>query len=117
MLQTEFDFTLPCGFVDERGTLHRQGVMRRATALDEIEPLGDPRVRTNEAYLPVLLLGRVLTKLGTINRPGVAVVEQLFASDFIYLQQLYSRVNSSGGNVVETACPSCGTHFMLDLDS
>lgn len=117
MLQTEFEFTLPCGFVDEQGNLYRQGVMRRATALDEIEPLGDPRVKANESYLPILLLGRVVTKLGPFNRPGMAVIEQLFASDFIYLQQLYSRVNSSGGNMIETACPSCGTHFMLDLDS
>ena len=69
MLQTEFEFTLPCGYVDEQGNLHRQGAMRRATALDEVEPLRDPRVRANEAYLSILLLSRVITRLGTV-RPG-----------------------------------------------
>lgn len=115
MLQIEFEFTLPCGYVDAQGNLHRQGVMRRATALDEVEPLGDPRVRTNEAYLTILLLGRVVSRLGTLTSPGVHVIERLFATDFVFLQQLYTRVNSDEGGLVETACPTCGTHFVLDM--
>jgi len=115
MLQIEFEFTLPCGYVDEQGNLHRQGTMRRATALDEVEPLRDPRVRTNEAYLTILLLSRVITRLGTIKPISPAIVERLFATDFVYLQDLYTRVNEDGGGLVETQCPTCGTRFMLDV--
>lgn len=115
MLQTEFRFTLPQGYVDEQGNVHREGTMRRATALDEIEPLRDPRVRANEAYLAIMLLSRVITRLGTLRPVPVTVVERLFASDFIYLQDLYSRMNESSGGVIETECPTCGTRFMLDI--
>jgi hypothetical protein len=115
MLQTEFTFTLPCGYVDEQGNLHRQGTMRRATALDEVEPLGDPRARANEAYVPILMLGRVITRLGTLAQLGPAVVERLFATDFIFLQDLYARVNSSDGGLVQTRCPACGARFVLDV--
>ncbi len=115
MLQTEFEFTLPCGYVDEQGNLHRQGTMRRATALDEVEPLRDARVRTNEAYLTILLLSRVVSRLGDISPVTSAVVERLFSTDFTYLQDLYLRVNGAGSDLVETQCPSCGTRFALDL--
>jgi hypothetical protein len=115
MLQTEFEFTLPCGYVDERGNLHRRGVMRRAMALDEVEPLRDPRVRTNEAYLSILLLSRVITRLGDLTTVPPAIIERLFATDFIYLQDLYTQVNESDQNVAETQCPECGARFMLHL--
>lgn len=114
MLQTEFEFTLPCGYVDERGNLHRQGVMRRAVALDEVEPLADPRVRANAAYLSVLLLSRVVVRLGSLSSLPPAVVEQLFAPDFVYLQDLYARINETEPSLIETRCPTCGTRFMLD---
>ena len=97
MLQTEFAFTLPCGYVDERGTLHTRGVMRRALALDEVEPLNDPRVRVNEAYLGILLLSRVISQLGTIRPVTPAMIEHLFAADFAYLQELYMQVNGQEG--------------------
>lgn len=115
MLQTEFPFTLPCGYVDAQGNLHRQGVMRRATALDEVESLNDHRVRANEAYLSILLLSRVLTHLGTLTEMNPATVERLFATDFVYLQDLYARVNDNAPSLVETQCPNCGTRFVLDL--
>ncbi len=115
MLQTEFDFSLPCGYVDEQGNLHRQGTMRRATALDEVEPLRDARVRANEAYLTILLLSRVVTRLGNLRPVAPAIIEQLFATDFTYLQDLYLRVNGAGPSLVETQCPTCGTRFNLDL--
>lgn len=114
MLQTEFEFTLPCGYVDEQGNLHRQGVMRRATAIDEVEPLNSPRVRSNEAYLSILLLSRVITRLGGLPEVGPAVVERLFATDFIYLQNLYAQINASEAELIETQCPTCGTRFVLD---
>jgi hypothetical protein len=115
MLQTEFEFTLPCGYIDVQGNLHRQGTMRRATARDEVELFGHPRARANEAYLAVLLLGRVVTRLGTIKDPGSDIIEALFSSDFSFLQELYERVNG-GDNLVETQCPVCGSHFVLDLN-
>jgi hypothetical protein len=114
-LQTEFDFALPCGYVDERGTLHRQGRMRLATAMDEVEPLRDARVQANQAYLSILLLSRVVTQLGDISPVGPEVVERLFSADFAYLQELYVRVNELGSSLVETQCPSCGTRFALDV--
>ena len=116
MLQTEFPFTLPCGYVDERGTLHRQGVMRVATALDEVEPAADTRVRANELYLVIVLLSRVVTRIGEISPITTAVVERLFAADFSYLQDLYMLVNRIDSGVIETECPKCRTRFMLDGD-
>lgn len=116
MLQTEIEFTLPCGYVDEQGNLHRQGVMRRAMALDEVEPLNDARVRANGAYLTILLLSRVIVRIGRISAVTPAVVERLFATDFVYLQDLYARLNDGEAQMVETQCPSCGTRFLLDLN-
>jgi len=115
MLQTEYEFTLPCGLVDEAGMLHRNGVMRLATALDEVEAMQDPRVRANSAYLSILLLGRVVRRIGTIAPAGPEVIERLFSADFVYLQDLFVRVNDAGTNLVETECPSCGTRFPIDL--
>jgi hypothetical protein len=106
MFQTEFEFTLPCGFLDQDGTLHREGVMRRATAADEILPLKDPRVQSNEAYVIVILLSRVLTRLGSLPAINPKVIEGLFATDLAFLQDLYNRVNqlTDDGSV----CVHCG---------
>ncbi len=106
MFQTEFEFTLPCGFLDEAGTLHREGVMRRATAADEILPLKDPRVQKNEAYLVVILLSRVVTRLGSLEAINPRVIEGLFATDLAYLQALYNRVNRL--EAPGESCPHCG---------
>jgi hypothetical protein len=93
--QTEIEFELPKGFLDESGELHRRGTMRLATAADEILPLRDPRVQQNEAYLAVIVLARVITRLGSVGDVSTGVIERLFASDLAYLQQLYERFNSS----------------------
>jgi hypothetical protein len=106
MLQTEFDFTLPCGYLDDEGTLHREGTMRRATAADEILPLKDPRVRGNEAYLIVILLARVVTRLGGVPVLNPKVIEGLFATDLAYLQELYNRINTLAPEAL--SCPHCG---------
>lgn len=95
-LQTEFEFTLPRGYVDREGNLHRTGVMRLATAKDEILPLQDPRVQRNEAYLIVILLSRVITRLGDVADVNPGVIENLFASDLAYLQELYNAINTDG---------------------
>ena len=106
MFQTEFEFTLPCGFLDQDGTLHRDGVMRRATAADEILPLKDPRVQSNEAYVVIILLSRVVSRLGTVAAINPKVIEGLFATDLAFLQDLYNRVNQLSDD--GAACPHCG---------
>jgi hypothetical protein len=92
-LQTQFPFTLPKGYVDEDGRLHRTGIMRLATGRDEIEPLRDVRVAENEAYLTVVMLARVVTELGTIRPVTTNVVEGLFAVDLAFLQEFYGIIN------------------------
>ena len=116
MLQTEFEFALPFGFVDDAGTLHREGVMRLATARDEVDVSGDPRVRANEAYAPVVMLSRVVIRLGSISGVTPAVIERLYAADFGYLQELFVRLNDAGEQLIETECPACGTRFPRDLN-
>ncbi|HOR01188.1 MAG TPA: phage tail assembly protein [Anaerolineae bacterium] len=111
MLQTEFQFTLPMGYVDEEGNVHREGMMRLATAIDEIAPMRDPRVRANEAYLTVILLARVITHLGALHQVNTGVIEHLFSADLAYLQDLYRRINSSGSRAVEVVCPECQHRF------
>ena len=92
--QTEIDFELPKGYADEQGTLHRHGVMRLATAADEILPLRDPRVQQNEAYLTIIVLARVIVRLGTLKDIHAGVIEGLYASDLAYLQRLYETFNA-----------------------
>ena len=114
-MQTEVSFTLPKGYVDQAGTVHREGTMRLATARDEIEPLRDPEVRQNEAYLTVLLLSRVVTRIGGVDGVTPQVIEGLYAADFDHLQRLYERLNTDGEAVGSITCPSCSHAFEVDL--
>src|SRR5689334_1563295 len=107
MLQTEYEFSLPLGYVDGDGNLHRDGVMRLATAADEILPLKDPRVQANQAYLVVILLSRVITRLGNLAQVNPKVIEGIYAADLAYLQEFYNRINRSGKATVESVCPKC----------
>jgi hypothetical protein len=118
-LQTEFNFTLPLGFVDESGNLHKTGTMRLATAADEIMPLRDPRVSANQAYLVIILLSRVITRLGNLPEGSVnpGLIERLFSADLAYLQDFYRRINENGHTRVAATCPSCSTRFELDLET
>jgi hypothetical protein len=106
-LQTEFPFTLPKGYVDEGGTLHREGIMRLATARDEIEPLRDHRVQENDAYITVILLSRVIQSLGSLGQVTPKTIEGLFVSDLAYLEDLYSAMNF-GDRPVPDAAPTNG---------
>lgn len=117
MFQTEFEFTLPCGYMDEDGTLHRDGIMRRATAADEILPLKDPRLQKNSAYLIVILLSRVITRLGGITPITPKTIENMFATDLAYLQNLYNRVNRLDGDQIEITCPQCQHTFSMEQES
>jgi hypothetical protein len=114
-LQTEFEFQLPRGYVDGSGNLHRHGVMRLATARDELVPLHDDRVRENPAYLTVVLLARVVTRIGTITDIHAGLVENLFASDLAFLQDLYKRVNQEGTTRAAVICLACQHEFSVDL--
>ncbi len=114
-LRTEFTFELPRGYVDPSGTLHRSGVMRLATARDELVPLRDDRVRENPAYLTVVLLARVVSRLGSIDDVHVGIIENLFASDLAFLQDLYRRVNTEGTTQAGVRCPECKHSFAVDL--
>ncbi len=115
MFQTEYEFRLPLGYVDGEGNLHRDGVMRLATAADEILPLKDPRVQGNEAYLIVILLSRVVTRLGSLGQINPKVIEGLYAGDLAYLQEFYNRINRSGTASIEAACPKCEHAFAVEM--
>lgn len=114
-LQTEFPFSLPRGYVDRRGRIHTRGVMRLATARDEIAPQADPRVRHNPAYLTVLLLARTVTRLDGVDDVDTDVIEDLYAADLAFLQDLYRRVNQRGDAVADARCPRCDHEFEVDL--
>lgn len=116
MIQTEYDFTLPLGYADEYGNLHRQGTMRLATAGDEIIPLRDPRVLNNQAYLILILLSRVITQLGELEAINPKVIENMYAADLAYLQEFYNRINRNGKASVHAACPKCETEFEVELN-
>ena len=114
-LRTEFPFELPRGYVDGSGNVHRSGVMRLATGRDELVPLRDDRVRENPAYLSVVLLARVVTRLGTIDDIHAGIIENMFATDVAFLQDLYRRVNQEGHTRAGVTCPACEHTFAVDV--
>ena len=115
MLQTEFPFRLPHGYVDAEGNLHREGQMRLATAQDEVLPLRDPRVQMNPGYLVIILLSRVVTKLGDLQDVNPRVIEGLFSADFAYLEGLYRTINENGHNRLGVTCPHCDEAFEVEM--
>jgi hypothetical protein len=114
-LRTEFEFELPRGYVDEAGTVHRHGAMRLATARDELRPQIDLRVKENPAYLSVVLLSQVITRIGAITDVHAGVVERMYATDVAFLQDFYRRVNSEGHTRAAVTCPHCEGGFEVDL--
>lgn len=111
LIQTEYDFTLPKGFVGPEGTICREGTMRLATALDEIEAMRDPRGRNGSDYLPVLLLSRVVVRLEGVSEITPQVIEGLFTADFSFLQNMYETINGTEDPVIRVQCPHCGKAF------
>ena len=109
-LKTEYEFTLPKGYIDKEGNLHRKGVMRLASAKDEITPLSDPRVARNKAFMIIVLLSRVVKSLGTLGEVNTTIVENLFAGDLRFLEEMYNRINEDEATVRVT-CPECGSKF------
>jgi hypothetical protein len=115
-LQTEFPFNLPRGYVDSEGNLHREGVMRLATAYDEIAPMKDPRVQANPGYLVIILLSRVITRLGSLQQINPKVIESLFSADLAFLQDFYRRINEGGSSRVGVTCPECDAKFEVEVN-
>ena len=115
-METEFEFELPKGYVDNTGEVHRKGTMRLATAADEILPLRDPRVQQNAGYLTIILLSRVVTRLGTLKSINTKIIENLFTMDLAYLQDLYQRINMSQAPVYRVKCPHCEQEIEVPLD-
>ena len=116
MFQTEYEFTLPFGYIDAEGTLHRDGIMRLATAADEIHPLKDPRVQSNEAYVTIILFSRVVTRLGLVPQVTPKVIENLYAADLAFLQEFYNRINRTGRTAVQAECPRCAHEFSVEMN-
>ena len=115
-MENGFEFELPRGYVDEKGTVHKRGVMRLATAADEILPLRDVRVQQNPSYLSILLLSRVVVRLGELTSISEKVIESLYTMDLAYLQDLYQRINISDAPKYEITCPHCGEVAEVPLD-
>ena len=115
MFTTEHPFELPKGYVDSGGNLHRRGTMRLSTAADEILPMKDPRVQSLPAYLIIILLSRVVVKLGTLSQIDPGVIEGLFSEDLAYLQDLYNRINGLVPRQLTAQCPKCKFDFALEV--
>lgn len=114
-IQTTFDFVLPRGYVDGNGVLHREGTMRLATARDELMPLLDPKVQQHEGFLSLVLLGRVVTRLGTLPHIDDQVMGGLWAADLAFLQDVYRRINTEGHTMLGVTCPNCSQEFTVDM--
>ena len=111
---TEFPFVLPHGYVGQDGARHREGMMRLSTAYDEIAPLKDPRVQSNPGYLVIILLSRVITKLGSLEFINPKVIENLFSGDLVFLQDFYRRINENGHSRLLVSCPHCQGDFEVE---
>lgn len=114
--QIEYEFTLPRGYMDSDGTLHKDGVMRLATAADEILPLKDQRVQQNSGYLTIILMARVVTRLGSLPAVDTRVVEGLYTADLAYLQDLYERINTMETPRYNSVCPHCGQEISVPVN-
>ena len=114
MFSTEYEFTLPKGYIDAEGELHREGVMRLARTADEILPVQDPRVEKNPAYLSIILLSRVVIKLGDIKQISPKTIEQLFTEDMTFLLNFYNQINGNTNGRIQTECPQCHHKHPVD---
>ncbi len=115
-METVYDFTLPRGYQDSHGELHRKGKMRLATAGDEISATRDPRVLANPSYLTIVILSKVVTELQGMDAVTATTIEQLFTADLAYLQDMYQRINDVEPPVMHCTCPDCGKQFEVPLN-
>lgn len=115
LFSTEFDFILPGGLIDAQGGIHSQGVMRLATAKDEISVQKDRRVKDDPAYGVLVMLSRVIIRLGNLPSVTPEVLEGLFTRDLAYLREFYNRLNQQGDAYIPVQCPQCSTQFSVEL--
>ena len=115
-MDTVYEFTLPKGYMDSTGELHRRGKMRLATAGDEISATHDPRVLSNPSYLTIVVLSRVITELEGVEGITATLIEKLFTADLAYLQDMYQRINDIAPPVMQVTCPDCGQTFEVPLN-
>lgn len=115
-METVYDFTLPKGYLDSAGILHRKGKMRLATAGDEISATRDPRVLSNPSYLTIVILGKVVTELEGVEMVTANLIERLFTADLAFLQDMYQRINDIEPPMMETVCPECGKVYQVPLN-
>jgi len=114
-LLTEFNFMLPRGLVDASGVVHQQGVMRLATARDELVAHKHRHVQTYPEYLMLVLLSQVITHLGTLESISPEDLENLFTQDLAYLRELFNRINQVGSAKLPVQCPQCSHRFQTEL--
>ena len=115
-LQREYEFTLPKGYMDEEGGVHRRGVMRLATALDEIEAAKAPGTKENGDYMSVVLLSRVVSRLEGVDNVTPEIIGGMFTADFAFLQNMYETINSAEDPVIHVQCPFCNKSFTDTLN-
>ena len=115
-METVYEFTLPRGYMDASGGIHKNGKMRLATAGDEISATHDPRVMSNPSYLTVVVLSKVITELEGVTGVTASLIEQLFTADLAYLQDMYQRINDIEPPVMRTVCPDCGREIEVPLN-
>lgn len=115
-METVYEFTLPKGYMDSAGKLHRRGKMRLATAGDEISATRDPRVLSNPSYLTIVILGKVVTELEDVQMVSANIIEKLFTADLAFLQDMYQRINDIEPPTMEVVCPDCGKVFQVPLN-
>lgn len=111
--QTEYPFELPRGYVDGTGMVHKKGIMRLATAADEIIPMKDPRVQQNPSYISIILLARVITRLGDLSHIDTRVIENLFTADLAFLQEFYQKINETEPVTIQAVCPHCNEQIQV----
>ena len=115
-METVYDFTLPKGYMDGSGEIHRRGKMRLATAGDEISATRDPRVLSNPSYLTIVILSKVITEIEGVQSVSATLVEKLFTADLAYLQDMYQRINDIEPPLMQCVCPDCGKTFEVPLN-
>lgn len=115
-METVYEFTLPRGYMDNTGQIHRNGKMRLATAGDEISATRDPRVLSNPSYLTIVILSKVVTELEGMETVSASMIERMFTADMAFLQDMYQRINDIEAPVIEAVCPDCGKCFEVPLN-
>ena len=115
-METIYEFTLPKGYVDKEGNVHRRGHMRLATAGDEISATRDPRVLSNPSYLTIVVLSKVITDIEGLDTITATHIEKLFTADMAFLQDMYQRINDIDEPRMKCTCPDCGKNFEVPLN-